>query len=76
MPTCDGVRKQFINCILESDCVLVNRNSVNDCIKNPDLKHSLPEKCLLLSQSLFDCKRGLLDMRRRTKGVPNSGNFD
>ncbi|OLY85264.1 Mitochondrial protein [Smittium mucronatum] len=76
MPTCEGVRKQFINCLLESDCVLIQRNSVSDCIRNRELKATLPEKCLLLSQSLFDCKRGLLDMRRRTKGVPNAGNYD
>ncbi|PVU94802.1 hypothetical protein BB559_002913 [Furculomyces boomerangus] len=73
MPTCEGVRKQFINCILGSDCVLVNRNSVNDCVKNKELHKTLPDKCILLSQSLFDCKRGLLDMRKRSRGVPNSG---
>ena len=60
MPTCTGVRQEFIECILNSDCVLIKRNSVQDCVKNKGLKEYVPEKCRLLGQSLFECKRGLV----------------
>ncbi|PVU95644.1 hypothetical protein BB561_001681 [Smittium simulii] len=76
MPSCDGVRQKFINCVLKSDCVLVQRNTVQDCVKTKELNAQLPQECQLVAQSLYACKRGLLDMRKRMRGVPNSGSFN
>ncbi|KAJ1919200.1 Dephospho-CoA kinase (Dephosphocoenzyme A kinase) (COAE) [Mycoemilia scoparia] len=73
MPSCAGIRQEFVDCILKSDCVLVNRNTVQECVKNKELKDQVPEKCHMLAKSLFECKRGLLDMRKRTRGVPSAG---
>ncbi|KAJ2781138.1 Dephospho-CoA kinase (Dephosphocoenzyme A kinase) (COAE) [Coemansia interrupta] len=73
MPTCDGIREEYIQCLLRSECVFVRRHSVEECIKNKDLASMVPERCQMLRKSLFECKRGLLDMRRRMRGVPNAG---
>ncbi|KAJ1673724.1 hypothetical protein EV182_004687, partial [Spiromyces aspiralis] len=49
------------------------RHTVEDCVKTRELNAALPERCRLLAQSLYECKRGLIDMRKRMRGVPNSG---
>ncbi|KAI8321906.1 hypothetical protein GQ54DRAFT_167694 [Martensiomyces pterosporus] len=73
MPSCDGIRDEYIQCLLRSECVFIKRHSVEECVKNKDLATLIPERCHMLRQSLFECKRGLLDMRKRMRGVPNSG---
>ncbi|KAJ2356172.1 Dephospho-CoA kinase (Dephosphocoenzyme A kinase) (COAE), partial [Coemansia sp. RSA 2611] len=73
MPSCDGIRDEFIECLLRSECVFINRHSVSECARNKDLASTVPNQCHLLRQSLFDCKRGLIDMRKRMRGVPNAG---
>ncbi|KAJ2712742.1 Dephospho-CoA kinase (Dephosphocoenzyme A kinase) (COAE) [Coemansia spiralis] len=73
MPSCDGIREEYIQCLLRSECVFINRHTVSECARNKDLAATVPNHCHLLRQSLFDCKRGLLDMRRRMRGVPNAG---
>ncbi|KAJ2453417.1 hypothetical protein EV183_002274 [Coemansia sp. RSA 2336] len=47
--------------------------NVADCARDKSLADTVPNKCHLLRQSLFDCKRGLVDMRKRMRGVPNAG---
>ncbi|KAJ1962194.1 Dephospho-CoA kinase (Dephosphocoenzyme A kinase) (COAE) [Dipsacomyces acuminosporus] len=73
MPSCDGIREEYIQCLLRSECVFIKRHTVEECVKNKDLATLIPERCHMLRQSLFECKRGLLDMRKRMRGVPNSG---
>ncbi|KAI9502281.1 Dephospho-CoA kinase (Dephosphocoenzyme A kinase) (COAE) [Coemansia spiralis] len=73
MPTCEGVREEYIECLLRSECVFIKRHSVEECIKNKDLATLIPDKCHSLRQSLFECKRGLLDMRKRMRGVTAAG---
>ncbi|KAJ2661173.1 Dephospho-CoA kinase (Dephosphocoenzyme A kinase) (COAE) [Coemansia sp. RSA 1200] len=73
MPTCEGIRDEYIQCLLRSECVFIKRHSVQDCIKNKDLAALVPEECHSLRQSLFECKRGLLDMRKRMRGVTAAG---
>ncbi|KAI7817735.1 cytochrome c oxidase assembly protein PET191-domain-containing protein [Kickxella alabastrina] len=73
MPSCDGIRDEYIQCLLRSECVFIKRHSVDECIRNKDLAHLVPEQCKMLGKSLFECKRGLLDMRKRMRGVPNAG---
>ncbi|GAA5843395.1 hypothetical protein JCM11251_002468 [Rhodosporidiobolus azoricus] len=66
--SCKGVRQALVDCILKSDCVLRSDppRSPQECLK----EHSkeLPEECQLLRKSFFDCKRGMLDMRKRFRG--------
>ncbi|EEA23906.1 cytochrome c oxidase assembly protein (Pet191), putative [Talaromyces marneffei ATCC 18224] len=46
---------------------MVQRNSPNDCLRQP-LSDDLPVRCQQLSKALSDCKRGLVDMRKRFRG--------
>ncbi|KAF5014313.1 hypothetical protein F66182_14749 [Fusarium sp. NRRL 66182] len=46
---------------------MVHRNSPNDCLR-PPLSDDLPVRCQQLSKALSDCKRGLVDMRKRFRG--------
>ena len=40
-----------------------------DCLKDPHLRSTqVPQECLLLVKNFYDCKRGLLDMRKRFRG--------
>ncbi|KAJ1796723.1 Dephospho-CoA kinase (Dephosphocoenzyme A kinase) (COAE) [Coemansia sp. RSA 2399] len=73
MPTCEGIREEYIQCILRSECVFIQRHSVQDCIKSKDLVALVPDECHNLRQSMFECKRGLLDMRKRMRGVTAAG---
>ncbi|GAA5964531.1 hypothetical protein JCM21900_000631 [Sporobolomyces salmonicolor] len=67
--SCRGVRKALADCILKSDCVLKSDppRTPQDCLK--DHADELPEECQLLRTSFFECKRGMLDMRKRFRGI-------
>ena len=54
-------------CLQESECVMVQRNSASDCLR-PPLADSLPEKCQQLKHGFGECKRGMIDMRKRFRG--------
>ncbi|KAI7825502.1 hypothetical protein BX661DRAFT_199329 [Kickxella alabastrina] len=59
MPSCDGIRDEYIHAFYVH--------------KKQGSAHLVPEQCKMLGKSLFECKRGLLDMRKRMRGVPNAG---
>lgn len=46
---------------------MVDRNSAADCLREP-LVDGLPIKCKQLKKGLGDCKRGMVDMRKRFRG--------
>ncbi|OXV10387.1 hypothetical protein Egran_01850 [Elaphomyces granulatus] len=46
---------------------MLQRNSPQDCLKSP-LLDELPTRCQQLRKSLGECKRGLVDMRKRFRG--------
>ena len=54
-------------CLQESDCVMVDRNRAADCLREP-LSDNLPIKCKQLKKGFGDCKRGMVDMRKRFRG--------
>ncbi|KAH8929281.1 hypothetical protein BT69DRAFT_1256392 [Atractiella rhizophila] len=64
--SCNRIREDLGNCLLRSNCVLRDGNTPQDCIRNH--MDELPEECKLLRQALYDCKRGMLDMRKRFRG--------
>ena len=35
MPTCKGLRQELIDCLLTSDCVLVHKRSLKECLSQP-----------------------------------------
>ncbi|KAI9732923.1 MAG: hypothetical protein M1818_007356 [Claussenomyces sp. TS43310] len=54
-------------CLQESDCVMVYRNKPIDCLRSP-LYETMPTKCQQLKKGYAECKRGMVDMRKRFRG--------
>ncbi|KAM0722644.1 hypothetical protein Q7P37_002085 [Cladosporium fusiforme] len=68
MPSsCKDIRAALATCLQQSDCVMVHRNTPADCLR-PPLKDTLPTQCLQLIRGYGECKRGLVDMRKRFRG--------
>lgn len=47
--------------------MLKERNSPADCVR-PPLKDTLPTQCLQLLHGYGECKKGMIDMRKRFRG--------
>lgn len=54
-------------CLQNSDCIMVQRNKPSDCLR-PPLSDTLPTQCQQLKKGYGDCKRGMVDMRKRFRG--------
>lgn len=54
-------------CLQNSDCVLMDRNTPADCLR-PPLVTGLPTRCQQLKKGYGECKRGMIDMRKRFRG--------
>ncbi|KAI0786320.1 cytochrome c oxidase assembly protein PET191-domain-containing protein [Abortiporus biennis] len=64
--TCEPLLAALKQCLLQSDCVVKDGNLPSDCLRNHT--DELPESCQNLRKATFECKRGLLDMRKRFRG--------
>ncbi|KAK2624125.1 hypothetical protein QTJ16_006759 [Diplocarpon rosae] len=68
MPSsCHDIRAALAQCLQESECVMIQRNKPGDCLR-PPLIDSMPTKCQQLKKGLGECKRGMVDMRKRFRG--------
>lgn len=68
MPSsCRQLRDALAQCLQESDCVMVQRNKASDCLRWP-LVETLPTQCQQLKKGFGECKRGMVDMRKRFRG--------
>ncbi|KAI4200901.1 MAG: hypothetical protein LQ350_003587 [Teloschistes chrysophthalmus] len=68
MPSsCKDIRAALASCLQSSDCVLIERNRPMDCLR-PPLYETLPTQCQQLKRGFADCKRGMIDMRKRFRG--------
>ncbi|KAF4632096.1 hypothetical protein G7Y89_g6035 [Cudoniella acicularis] len=54
-------------CLQESECVMIYRNKPSDCLR-PPLIDTMPTKCQQLKKGYGECKRGMVDMRKRFRG--------
>ena len=54
-------------CLQASDCIMLERHTAHDCIR-PPLFDTLPTRCQQLKRAYTECRRGLLDMRKRFRG--------
>lgn len=54
-------------CLQNSDCVMIHRNTPADCLR-PPLVDTLPTQCQQLKHGYGQCKRGMIDMRKRFRG--------
>ncbi|RKP14848.1 cytochrome c oxidase assembly protein PET191 [Piptocephalis cylindrospora] len=70
MPSsCMDIRKDLIECILASECVKREGKSVKDCLDDSTRPaDSVPDKCLAIRRSYFECRRGILDPKLRFRG--------
>lgn len=59
--SCQGILKDFVHCVRESDCFAVENKDVQVCAREV-------EDCSALRQAYASCKRGQLDPRTRIKG--------
>ncbi|KAG8750991.1 hypothetical protein FRC14_008228 [Serendipita sp. 396] len=66
--SCEGIRNALKSCLIRSECVIKHNHLPSECMK--DHFDELPEECRQLRFSLYDCKRGMLDMRYRFRGNP------
>lgn len=46
---------------------MVQRHTAADCLRDP-LVHTLPTKCQQLKKGFGECRRGMVDMRKRFRG--------
>ncbi|TKA73389.1 hypothetical protein B0A49_06802 [Cryomyces minteri] len=68
MPSsCKDIRAALAACLQNSDCILIERNKPSDCLR-PPLVDTLPERCRQLKHGYGECKRGMVDMRKRFRG--------
>ncbi len=57
----------LVSCLQSSPCVLIERNKPADCLRHP-LCDSLPMRCQQLKHGYTECRRGMVDMRKRFRG--------
>ncbi|KAL8834261.1 MAG: hypothetical protein Q9176_007587 [Flavoplaca citrina] len=68
MPSsCKDIRAALADCLTSSECVLIQRNQPSDCLR-PPLLDTLPTRCQQLKRGYGECKRGMIDMRKRFRG--------
>ncbi|XP_033227427.1 cytochrome c oxidase assembly factor 5 [Belonocnema kinseyi] len=64
---CAELRANLKMCLLESECCKVHKFTPRECLRS----HSdlVPTECYALRNSFFECKRSILDARRRFRGI-------
>ncbi|KAI0019732.1 cytochrome c oxidase assembly protein PET191-domain-containing protein [Xylariomycetidae sp. FL0641] len=68
MPSsCKEIRAALAECLQESECVMVQRHTAAECLRSP-LSETLPTKCQQLKRGFGECRRGMIDMRKRFRG--------
>ncbi|KAL5003625.1 cytochrome c oxidase assembly protein PET191-domain-containing protein [Aspergillus recurvatus] len=65
--SCAALRDALAQCLQQSDCIMVQRHTPRECLSEP-LLEQLPMKCQQLRKGFGECKRGLIDMRKRFRG--------
>ncbi|OWB67742.1 hypothetical protein B5S30_g3105 [[Candida] boidinii] len=76
--SCKDQLKQVAICLQRSPCVMIERNTPKKCIEDPNLHKDLPELCKAQLSTFLECKRGIVDMRKRIRGngTLSTGKYD
>ena len=72
MPTCQGLRAELMDCLLISDCVVIDGKSLKECLKGDPEQikkdgpeaDGVPEKCRQIQRAHSICIRGLVRVCR------------
>ncbi|KAI1206684.1 cytochrome c oxidase assembly protein PET191-domain-containing protein [Annulohypoxylon truncatum] len=68
MPSsCKEIRAALADCLQQSECVMVQRHTAAECLRSP-LSETLPTRCQQLKRGFGECRRGMIDMRKRFRG--------
>lgn len=67
---CAQLRAELKMCLLESDCCRIHKKTPRECLRVRN--ETVPDACYVLHQSFYDCKRSIIDAKRRMRGVPGS----
>ncbi|XP_051154076.1 cytochrome c oxidase assembly factor 5 [Leptopilina boulardi] len=64
---CSVFRANLKMCLLESECCKVHKITPKECLRShPDL---VPNECFAFRNGFYECKRSLIDNRRRFRGI-------
>ncbi|SCU91360.1 LAME_0E12200g1_1 [Lachancea meyersii CBS 8951] len=76
--SCNDQRKAVAICLQRSPCVLIERNTPKQCLEDPNLSKDLPELCMAQMKAFLECKRGMVDMKKRFRGngALSTGKYD
>ena len=76
--SCKDQLKQVAICLQRSPCVMIERNTPKECVSNPELAKELPDLCKAQLSTFLECKRGIVDMRKRIRGngTLSTGKYD
>lgn len=66
MPSsCREIRAELAKCMQKSDCVLINRHTVSECLMDKELFDAqVPDECHRLRRSFYNCRRGMVSSPR------------
>nr|CAB3232464.1 cytochrome c oxidase assembly factor 5-like [Phallusia mammillata] len=64
---CWRIRYELKQCFLNSDCIKVENRSAKECMTDPSA--NVPTHCRNLQFSYQQCRRSMLDMRTRFRGL-------
>ncbi|KAJ3381903.1 hypothetical protein HDU92_005071 [Lobulomyces angularis] len=72
MPSCEVFYKDLLECLKQSDCVLVNKNTPKECLdKSHD--NSVSKACRIKQQAYYECRINLLSPKKRFRGNYGGG---
>ncbi|KAL0949763.1 hypothetical protein HGRIS_009802 [Hohenbuehelia grisea] len=72
--SCQALFAALKDCLMHSDCVVKQKHLPSECLK--EHLNELPEQCQSLRKAQFECKRGMLDMRKRFRGNIVGSSFE
>lgn len=62
MPSsCKEIRQELVDCMLKSDCVLKQGNTVRECFKE-EHADDVPKECHSILKSFYECRRGMVSL--------------
>ncbi|KAH7351601.1 hypothetical protein KP509_19G005300 [Ceratopteris richardii] len=64
--SCKGVAMELVKCLSESNCMKIEKKSFRECAK--ESSPAIPQECIGLRDTYFQCKRNQVDMRSRIRG--------
>ncbi|EDO16054.1 hypothetical protein Kpol_1067p27 [Vanderwaltozyma polyspora DSM 70294] len=76
--SCHDQKKAVAICLQRSPCVMIQRNTPQKCLDDPELNKDLPELCIAQMKAFLECKRGMVDMSKRFRGngALSTGRYD